>query len=164
MGKGRVWRSATGYSRGWVMPEFMLIAAYSDAFRLNFRRYFVTAGRLVPVDEDRTRLLTGWDPGQTFWSTDAVELGEAPLAWRNRERHTGSATAPVAARQFACPCRSSSIPFSTSCRDDAQHDPSNQDLLSIRSGTPHRVLTARVPAKRRGSIAVHGYAATRRGR
>lgn len=80
---------ATGYPHGWVMPDFVQVAPHYDALHLSMRGYVATAGRVIPVDEGRAGLLAGWDPGQTFWLTDAVELDETPVTWRNYGHRTG---------------------------------------------------------------------------
>lgn len=82
-GKGQDWRLATGYPHGWAMPDFVQVARHYDALHLSMRGYFATAGRVVPVDERHASMLAGWSPGRTFWFTEAVELSEDPVTWRN---------------------------------------------------------------------------------
>ncbi|MGP6173318.1 hypothetical protein [Corynebacterium sp. A21] len=87
-GKGHDWRLATGYPHGWVMPDFVQVAQHYDALHLSMRGYFATAGRVIPADEKHAGMLAGWDPGQTFWFTEAVTLGE-PVAWQNHGHDFG---------------------------------------------------------------------------
>lgn len=103
--KGKDWRLATGYPHDWVMPDFVQVAQHYDALHLSVRGYFAAAGRVIPVDEACAGMLAGWDPGQTFWFSGAVELAETPVVWRNHgdsvvggydwRRQTGSQDAPA---------------------------------------------------------------------
>lgn len=81
--KGKDWRLATGYPHDWVTPDFVQVAQHYDALHLSVRGYFAAAGRIIPVDEGCAGMLAGWDPGQTFWFSGAVELAETPVVWRN---------------------------------------------------------------------------------
>lgn len=88
-GKGQDWRLATGYPHGWMTPDFVQVAQRYDALHLSMRGYFATAGRVVPVAERHAGMLAGWDPGQTFWFTDAVDLSQDPVTWRNHGHDAG---------------------------------------------------------------------------
>lgn len=46
--------------------------------------YSATAGRVIPADDKHAGMLAPWNPGQTFWFTDAVTLDETPVVWRDR--------------------------------------------------------------------------------
>ena len=76
------WTMSTGYPRNWVIPDYSQVAEDYDGVHLSIQGYLATAGRVVVIDGDRAGILAGWDPGQTYWLTDAVELGE-PVTWRN---------------------------------------------------------------------------------
>ena len=87
--RGVDWRMATGYPHGWVMPDFGQVTQHYDALHLSMRGYFATAGRVIPVDDKRAGMVAGWDPGRTFWFTDAVTLSEEPVTWRNYGHDSG---------------------------------------------------------------------------
>ncbi|WP_461154078.1 hypothetical protein [Saccharopolyspora tripterygii] len=74
------WYRVTGMTGRWVIPDWEAVAADHDAVHLTLTGYLTTAGRALPVGDART-VLAGWDPDQTFWFTDALDVGE-PVLWR----------------------------------------------------------------------------------
>ncbi len=86
------WYRSTGWDGRWVVPDWPSVARDWDAVHVPVTGYLATAGRALPVDDGpgaRT-VLTGWDPGTTWWLADVVELGppvvwlageDRPLAW-----------------------------------------------------------------------------------
>lgn len=79
------WTMATGYPHKWVIPDYVQVAKHYDGVHLNIQGYLATAGRVVVTDGNRAGILAGWHPGQTYWLTDAVELGEL-VTWRNNSQ------------------------------------------------------------------------------
>ncbi|WP_290275437.1 hypothetical protein [Corynebacterium faecale] len=51
--------------------------------------YSATAGRVIPADDKHAGMLAPWNPGQTFWFTDAVTLKQPAVAWRDYGAGTG---------------------------------------------------------------------------
>jgi hypothetical protein len=45
--------------------------------------YVLTAGRALPAENART-LLAGWDPDETYWLTDVLEVSGKPQTWNRR--------------------------------------------------------------------------------
>ncbi|MEB3367871.1 hypothetical protein [Saccharopolyspora mangrovi] len=81
------WRRVTGVAGRWVIPDWAGVAADHDAVHLTCTGYLTTAGRALPVGEAHT-LLAGWDPDQTYWLTDDLDLGE-PVLWRGEPDDLG---------------------------------------------------------------------------
>lgn len=79
------WTMTTGYPHKWVIPDYVQVAKHYDGVHLSIQGYLATAGRAVVIDGNRAGILAGWDPGQTYWLTDVVELGE-PVTWRNHSQ------------------------------------------------------------------------------
>lgn len=75
------WRRTTGYDGGWVLPDYVEVAQHFDAVHLTVRGYLATAGRAVPVSEDHAAMLAGWNPDETFWLTDKVEIDSSTVVW-----------------------------------------------------------------------------------
>jgi hypothetical protein len=86
------WWRITGWEGAWVVPDWAAVAEEADAVHLGVDGYLATAGRALPVDVPgagpaRT-LLAGFDPGATWWLTDALAgLGE-PTDWRRDDSGT----------------------------------------------------------------------------
>lgn len=74
------WWKVSGWAGRWVIPDWTAVAADHDAVHLTCTGYLTTAGRALPVGKART-MVAGWDPDQTYWLTDAIELGDA-VCWR----------------------------------------------------------------------------------
>ncbi|WP_406692302.1 hypothetical protein REH65_10645 [Saccharopolyspora sp. ID03-671] len=74
------WWRVTGWAGRWLIPDWNAVAADHDAVHLTCAGYLTTAGRALPVDEART-MLAGWDPDQTYWFSDDLDVGE-PVFWR----------------------------------------------------------------------------------
>lgn len=74
------WWRVTGWAGRWLIPDWEAVAADHDAVHLTCAGYLTTAGRALPVGGART-MLAGWDPDQTCWLTDDLDIGE-PVFWR----------------------------------------------------------------------------------
>jgi hypothetical protein len=85
--RGDWWR-ATGRDGGWLMPDWAAVGEQWDAAHLRITGYLTTAGRALDVGDGFATVLAGWDPDETFWFSDVVELVDAPTGWR-REDETG---------------------------------------------------------------------------
>lgn len=88
----RTWRPATGWSGGWVIPDWPAVAADYDAVHLTVAGYLTTAGRALPAGERRT-VLAGWNPDETYWLTDLLQQHGPPTEWHLQEPETE--TAPI---------------------------------------------------------------------
>ena len=55
-----------------------------DGGHLSMAGYFATVERVIPVDDHHASMLARWNPGQTFWFTDAVTLDDTPVVWCDR--------------------------------------------------------------------------------
>lgn len=82
------WFRVTGWTGRWMIPDWEAVAADHDAVHLTLTGYLTTAGRALPVGDART-VLAGWDPDQTYWFTDALDVGE-PVLWRGEPDDLGS--------------------------------------------------------------------------
>ncbi|PWJ45556.1 hypothetical protein SAMN06264364_1557 [Quadrisphaera granulorum] len=90
------WYRATGWSGSWVMPDWVSVAREWDGVHPSVLGYLSTAGRALVTSllgesgpagagleagTART-LLAGWDPGTTWWLTDAVTGFLDAIRWR----------------------------------------------------------------------------------
>lgn len=66
------WYLTTARNGRWVIPDWAQVARDFDAVHLTVAGYLTTAGRAIPVDNDRMTVLAGWDPDQTHWLIDVA--------------------------------------------------------------------------------------------
>ena len=76
------WYRTTGRSGRWVIPDWSRAAQDIDAIHLTVIGYLTTAGRAVPVDDERMTVLAGWDPDQTYWLTDVPQDESTHETWK----------------------------------------------------------------------------------
>lgn len=72
------WYRVTGRDGRWVIPNWRDVAGEWDGVLLTKRAYLSSAGTAIPVG-DAASVIAGWNPGETYWLTDAVEVLES---WR----------------------------------------------------------------------------------
>ena len=72
------WYRVTGRDGCWVIPNWLDVAGAWDGVLLTKRAYLSSAGTAIPVG-DAASVIAGWNPGETYWLTDAVEVLES---WR----------------------------------------------------------------------------------
>jgi len=79
------WWRVTGRDGAWAIPDWSAVAEEIDAVHLTVDGYLATAGRGLAVrtpEGPAGTVLSGWDPGTTWWLTDVLPgLGE-PQDWR----------------------------------------------------------------------------------
>lgn len=92
-GRRHVWYQVTGRAGAWLIPDWEAVSHDFDAVHLTVLGYLTTATRLLSLDEEAATMLAGWDPDETFWLTDALELTDPhPRHWTKIH---GSGTADV---------------------------------------------------------------------
>jgi hypothetical protein len=69
-GRRHDWYRVTGRSGSWAIPDWSEVRHDFDAVHLTVAGYLSTAGRAIPVDEERSTVLAGWDPDSTYWLHD----------------------------------------------------------------------------------------------
>ncbi|WP_369746189.1 hypothetical protein [Paenarthrobacter sp. AMU7] len=72
------WFRTTGRHGRWVIPDWEQAATEWDAVHLTVTGYLSLAGRALPVSEDTSTVIAGWDLGTTFWLNDVVRETEEP--------------------------------------------------------------------------------------
>lgn len=75
------WYRTTGQDSRWVQPDWSRAADDLDGVHLTVAGYLTTAGRAIPVTEDLSTVLAGWNPDETFWLTDRVTLRCEGRSW-----------------------------------------------------------------------------------
>ncbi|WP_157683479.1 hypothetical protein [Microlunatus soli] len=83
------WYRATGRDGGWLIPDYVAVAADWDAIHLTVAGYLSTALRALPVVDGHATVLAGWDPDQTWWLADLLQLAGPAEHWRSVESADG---------------------------------------------------------------------------
>jgi hypothetical protein len=90
-GRRHDWYSVTGRSGSWAIPDWSEVRHDFDAVHLTVAGYLSAAGQAIPIDDERSTVLAGWDPDSTYWLRDCARdvstrsgwrLDEADDAWR----------------------------------------------------------------------------------
>jgi hypothetical protein len=75
------WYRATGRDGRWVIPNWAQLHNDVDAVHLSVAGYLSTAGRAIPVTNELSTVLAGWDPDQTYWLRDVRVQDTDPQSW-----------------------------------------------------------------------------------
>jgi hypothetical protein len=76
------WWRVTGLAGDWLIPDYAAMAADYDAVHLTVGGYLTTAGRALQAGAART-MLAGWNPDETYWLADVLELAGVAAGWVN---------------------------------------------------------------------------------
>ncbi|MEH3075661.1 MAG: hypothetical protein PGN11_03140 [Quadrisphaera sp.] len=93
------WYRATGWEGAWVIPDWVSVAREWDGVHLSVLGYLTTAGKAlvtaVPGESGAAgvglaagtarTLLAGWDPGATWWLSDAVTGFDGAFRWQTTD-------------------------------------------------------------------------------
>lgn len=77
------WYRVTGRDGTWLIPDFAAISADWDAVHLSVAGYLTTATRLLMITDRAGTVLAGWDPDQTWWLTDCLEVAGPAEYWHS---------------------------------------------------------------------------------
>jgi hypothetical protein len=83
------WWRVTGLSGRWLIPDYQAVAAEYDGIHVSAAAYLSVAGRPVAVGDGRT-MLAGWDPDETFWLADVLEITGSPQVWEGDGQDAGA--------------------------------------------------------------------------
>lgn len=83
------WWRATGLAGTWLIPDWAAVAEEFDVVHLSVLGYLMTAGRALPVADDLRTVLAGWNPDESFWLTDVLELDGEPATWQREDSSAG---------------------------------------------------------------------------
>jgi hypothetical protein len=75
------WSAATGLERRWIVPDWCRVAEDYEAVHLTVSGYLSISGRSLLLGADTATLVAGWDPDQTYWLADVLELTGEPTPW-----------------------------------------------------------------------------------
>lgn len=78
------WFRVTGRDGVWHLPDYVAVSRDWDAIHLSVAGYLTTATYAVAVSDEAATVLTGWDPDQTWWLSDILEVSGAPQRWETR--------------------------------------------------------------------------------
>jgi len=79
------WFRVTDRDGRWVMPDWEAVAAETDAVHLTVAGHLSTATRLIEVDGERSSVLAGWNPDETFWFRATSARPAAAQSWRRED-------------------------------------------------------------------------------
>ena len=79
----QVWYRTTGRVGTWVLPNWAQVQRDFDAVHLSVAGYLATAGVAIPIDDERSTVLAGWDPDATHWLCDVTHDEATRLEWRH---------------------------------------------------------------------------------
>jgi hypothetical protein len=79
------WARATSRDGAWVIPDWARVADDYDAVHLTVAGYLNAATRAIPVDEESSSVVGGWDPDQTVWLRDGVAVTGKATRWARED-------------------------------------------------------------------------------
>ena len=80
------WYRVTGRDGVWAIPDWEAVSRDFDAVHLSVLGYLRTATRRLEVTPTASTVLAGWDPDQTWWLTDVLEIVDGPVHWRTDQQ------------------------------------------------------------------------------
>jgi hypothetical protein len=81
-GRRHVWYQTTGRAGTWLIPDWRAVSRDWDGVHVSVLGYLTTATRALQVEQDAATMLAGWDPDETFWLTDTLQLvDDRPEHW-----------------------------------------------------------------------------------
>lgn len=80
--KRGTWDVSTGREGAWVIPDWSRVAEEYEGVHLSILGYLRCAGRALPVDEERSSVIAGWDPDETYWFVNGLQSVGRPTRWR----------------------------------------------------------------------------------
>lgn len=79
------WWRVTGLDSAWLIPDWQAVAEDFDVVYLSVTGYLSTAGRALEAGPAHT-VLAGWSPDESYWLTDALDIGSVPTEWRRLDQ------------------------------------------------------------------------------
>lgn len=79
--KKHEWYRTTGKSHTWIIPDWAQVAQEYDGIHLPVLTYLATAGAPIPLADQVSSLIAGWDPDKTFWFSQKVQPMGATSHW-----------------------------------------------------------------------------------
>lgn len=81
------WYRVSGRDPAWFLPDWIAVAEAYDAVHLTVAGYLTTATKawdvVVPGSDDAATLLGGWNPDETLWLTDVLEVAGEVERWQD---------------------------------------------------------------------------------
>lgn len=94
-GRRYSWQMASGHDGRWLLPDWLAVAEEYDAVHLTVSGYLATSGRALMLEEGVATFVAGWNPDESYWLNDIVELAGAPAQWEASDHHPPRAWHPV---------------------------------------------------------------------
>jgi hypothetical protein len=66
------WYRTTGRAGRWVIPDWSQVSRDYDAVHLTAAGYLSAAGVPIPIDDEFSSVIAGWNPDQTYWLNDVA--------------------------------------------------------------------------------------------
>ncbi|QUH04688.1 hypothetical protein HUO13_31445 [Saccharopolyspora erythraea] len=80
------WWRTTGVDGRWLLPDYAAAGRDFDAVHLTTWGYLTTAGEAVEAGDAGT-VLAGWNPDETYWLTDRLQVSGPTEHWTRDEAH-----------------------------------------------------------------------------
>jgi hypothetical protein len=79
------WNMASGLTVRWLLPDWSLVAEDYDVIHLPATRYLELSGSVIWLSGGACTLIAGWNPDESFWLNDMLELTGLPSDWESVE-------------------------------------------------------------------------------
>lgn len=79
------WYRVTGRDGAWVIPDWVTVAAETDAVHLTVRGYLSAATRLIDLGDGRASVIAGWNPDTTYWFRGVSARPAGEERWRRND-------------------------------------------------------------------------------
>lgn len=83
------WYRVTGRDGRWAMPDWSRVAADYDGVHLTALGYLNTAGRAIEVSGELAAVLSGWNPGETYWLNNRARVLKEAERWEGGTGNVG---------------------------------------------------------------------------
>jgi len=76
------WSMATDLNVHWLLPDWTQVAEEFDAVHLSVSGYLAISGRPLFLDVDMATFVAGWEPDETYWLTDILQISGPGVEWK----------------------------------------------------------------------------------
>lgn len=75
------WHEATGLEGRWLLPDWSLVAEDYDGVHVGLTAYLGMSGRALRVGPGAATFIAGWNPDETYWLADVLDLAGGFTRW-----------------------------------------------------------------------------------
>lgn len=66
------WDDYAGFHGSWLLPDWAAVSRHWDGVHVTALGYLSASYWAIPVDDERSTIMAGWNPDETLWLTDSV--------------------------------------------------------------------------------------------